>query len=57
MIHSLAARALIMMADFSCDSTEAILWVCRRLPENMQDYYRRSVVRLVAGEFTPEVAI
>lgn len=54
MIHSLAARALLMMADFRCDSTEAIVWVCRRLPENMQSYYHQSVVRLMANEFVPE---
>jgi hypothetical protein len=50
MIHSLAARALLMMADFRCDSTEAILWVCHRLPGNMQNYYRRSLVRMLAVE-------
>lgn len=48
MIHSLAARAILMMADFRCDSTEAVLWVCRRLPGNMQGYYYRSVVQLCA---------
>lgn len=54
MIHSLAARALLMMADFHCDSREAVRWVCRRLPENMRGYYHGSVVRLIAGEFCPE---
>lgn len=54
MIHSLAARALLMMADFRCDSSEAVIWVCRLLPGNMQGYYHRSVVRLIAGEFCPE---
>jgi hypothetical protein len=51
MIHSLAARALLMMADFRCDSSEAIRWVCRRLPMNMQEYYQLSIVRLIAVEF------
>jgi hypothetical protein len=53
MIHSLAARALIMMADWRCDSMEAILWVSRRLPSNMQDYYQRALVRLLAAELWP----
>lgn len=57
MIHSLAARALLMMSDFRCDSTEAVLWVCRRLPGNMLGYYHSSVVRLMAGEFTSEVTV
>jgi hypothetical protein len=50
MIHSLAARALLMMADFQCNSTEAVLWVCRRLPPTMLAYYHRNVVRLIAVE-------
>lgn len=54
MIHSLAARALLMMADFRCDSAEAIHWVCHRLPANMKDYYSRSLVRILAAEFCPE---
>lgn len=50
MIHSLAARALLMMADFGCGSTEAVVWVCRRLPATLRGYYHRSIIRIVAGE-------
>ena len=56
MIHSLAARALLMMADYGCDSVEAIIWVCRRLPVTMRAYYHRSIVSILAGEVFVEVA-
>jgi hypothetical protein len=47
MLHSLAARALLMICE-GCPSIEAVLWVCHRLPVTMQAYYQRQVIRLVA---------
>lgn len=56
MLHSLAARALLMMADFGCSSTEAVLWVCHRLPVTLHDYYCRAVITTLASELSLEVA-
>jgi len=39
MIYSLAARVCLMVMDCRVSVTEAILWVTRRLPQNMRRYY------------------
>lgn len=40
MFHSLAARAYLMVIDHHIRRADAIEWVTRKLPRNVQTYYR-----------------
>lgn len=44
MLHSLAARALLMVAQ-GVRTLDAIEWVIRRIPENLKRYWRGLMVR------------
>jgi hypothetical protein len=43
MLYNLAARAYLMVVDCQLSLDEALIWVTRRLPVNLRDYYGRRI--------------
>jgi hypothetical protein len=44
MLHFMAARVLLMVADYGVEIADAIAWVCRRIPRNLRRYYAEAVL-------------
>lgn len=51
MLQSLITRALVMIAEGAA-WIEAIQWVSRRLPANLQTYYREEITAGLIKEVT-----
>ena len=50
MLHALAARIYLMMADFDVPFCAAQRWVCRRIDKNLQPYYWRTLAVMLDQE-------
>lgn len=50
MLHTLAARALLMVTDYNISIFEAVEWLTRRMPAGLKNYYTFMLLAMVSRE-------
>lgn len=51
MLHSLAARALLMVMDYGVSIYEAIAWLTRKMPAGLKKYYKNMLIGILGPYF------
>jgi hypothetical protein len=46
MLHSLAARAILMVQDYKISLTQAIEWVTRKFRPGLKQYYKKQICKV-----------
>ena len=49
MFHSLTARVYLMIAE-GASTFDAVLWVIRRIPRNLKQYYTVNIIKEIVNQ-------